>query len=38
MGEQGRLVILERYEWSHHIQRLEELFELVMGDEKAPMP
>lgn len=32
MGEAGRRQVLERHTWDHVVDRLEEVYELVMGD------
>jgi glycosyltransferase involved in cell wall biosynthesis len=32
MGEQGRRDIVDKHQWSHHVDRLEGIYKMVMGD------
>ena len=32
MGRRGRQDVLDRWEWRHHVDRLERLYEEVSGD------
>jgi hypothetical protein len=36
LGRQGRQDILDRWEWVHHVNRLEQVYEEVSGDSKPP--
>ena len=36
MGEVGRQDILDRWEWKHHVDKLEKVYEEVQGDSKPP--
>ena len=32
MGDRGRRDVLERHTWDHHVDRLEDVYQMVMGD------
>ncbi len=36
MGKQARQDVLDRWEWRHHMAKLEGLYEEVQGDPKPP--
>jgi glycosyltransferase involved in cell wall biosynthesis len=36
MGRRARQDVLDRWEWKHHMAKLERLYEEVQGDQKPP--